>query len=236
MHKHWAVIAAAGAGARMGATLPKQYLTLCDKPVLQHSMERLLSHPAITGLVVAVAQHDQYFKTLSEQARHYGKPINTAPGGAERCHSVLNALRKLAQFAAADDWVLVHDAARPCVRHTDLSKLISTLSNHPVGGLLAVRVTDTVKCADASGHVAETQARAGLWLAQTPQMFRLGKLTEALNRVVLRGPQVTDDAEAMEALGERPLLVEGHADNIKITHPGDLALAEFYLKQQEQLA
>ncbi len=233
MHKHWALIAAAGAGTRMGDALPKQYLTLCGKPVLQHSMERLLGHPAVAGLVVAVAGDDTYFQTLAEALRHYDKPVIVAPGGAERRHSVRNALRKLAQSAADDDWVLVHDAVRPCVRRADLDKLISALSGHALGGLLAVRVTDTVKRADAAGQVTATQPRDELWLAQTPQMFRLGKLTGALDYVIKNNIQATDDAAAIEALGGRPLLVEGHADNIKITHPGDLALAEFYLRQQE---
>lgn len=220
----------------MGGALPKQYLTLCGKPVLQHGMERLLGHPAVTGLVVAVAGHDPYFQALAESLRHYGKPLIVAPGGAERCHSVRSALRELAQSAAADDWVLVHDAVRPCVRRADLDKLMSALSGHALGGLLAVRVTDTVKCADAAGQVTATQPRDELWLAQTPQMFRLGKLTGALDYVIKNNIRATDDAAAIEALGGRPLLVEGHADNIKITRPGDLALAEFYLKQQEACA
>jgi len=216
----------------MGVTLPKQYQPLCGKPVLQHGMERLLTHPAIAGVVVALAPQDVHFPALAEALRHYGKPVITAPGGAERCHSVLNALHKLAQSAAADDWVLVHDAARPCVRKADIDKLIAAAERHTAGALLAARVSDTVKCADAAGIVTATQPRETLWLAQTPQMFRLGRLTEALEYVIKNTIPVTDDAAAVEALGERPLLVEGHADNIKITRRGDLALAEFYLKQQ----
>ncbi len=245
---YWGVIPAAGAGERMGGAPPKQYLTLCGKPVLQHGMERLLAHPVIAGVVVALAPQDVHFPALAEVLRHYGKPIITAPGGAERCHSVLNALHKLAQFpaqgrgqAAADlparcaqasDWVLVHDAARPCVRKADIDKLISAAERHTAGALLAARVSDTVKCADAAGIVTATQPRETLWLAQTPQMFRLGRLTEALEYVIKNTIPVTDDAAAMEASGERPLLVEGSVDNIKITRPGDLALAEFYLNQQ----
>lgn len=241
---YWGVIPAAGAGERMGGALSKQYLTLCGKPVLLHSMERLLSHPSISGLVVALAPQDAHFPALAEALRHYGKPIITAPGGVERCHSVLNALRKLAQFpaqgqgqvAAADDWVLVHDAVRPCVCRTDIDKLIDAAGRHTAGGLLALRVTDTVKCAGEEGLVTATQPRETLWLAQTPQMFPLEKLIGALDYVIKNNIRVTDDAAAIEALGERPLLVEGSADNIKVTHPGDLALAEFYLKRQEGCA
>ncbi|MCL4316119.1 MAG: 2-C-methyl-D-erythritol 4-phosphate cytidylyltransferase [Gammaproteobacteria bacterium] len=220
----------------MGGALPKQYQMLCGKPVLQHSMERLLGHPAISGLAAAIAADDAQFQCIADALRHYGKPLTVAPGGVERHHSVRNALRELARQAAADDWVLVHDAARPCVRKTDIDKLIAAAGRHGAGALLALRVSDTVKCADAAGFVMETRPRETLWLAQTPQMFRLGRLSEALDYVIKNNIRVTDDAAAIETLGERPQLVEGSADNIKITRPGDLALAEFYLERQEGCA
>jgi 2-C-methyl-D-erythritol 4-phosphate cytidylyltransferase len=145
---------------------------------------------------------------------------------------VLNGLQALQQQAQPDDWVLVHDAARPCVRQADLEKLMTELAHHPVGGLLAVPVRDTMKRADAKLEIVETVNREGLWHALTPQMFRLEALSNALQSLLSRGEHVTDDAQAMEKMGQRPVLIEGHADNIKITHPQDLSLAELYLQQQ----
>ncbi len=151
-------------------------------------------------------------------------------GGAERCHSVLNGLQALRQQAQPNDWVLVHDAARPCVRQADIEKLMTQLAEHPVGGLLAVPVRDTMKRADTGREIVETVNRDGLWHALTPQMFRLETLFNALQNVSNRGELVTDEAQAIEKTGQRPVLIEGHADNIKITHPQDLSLAEMYLQ------
>lgn len=225
----WAVIPAAGAGRRMGATLPKQYLELAGLPVLEHSLRLFLDHPRIRGLAVALDPTDERWAGLPS-TRH--PAILRVPGGAERCHSVLNALEALAGRAQEDDWVLVHDAARPCLRREDLDRLIATLESHPVGGLLGVPVRDTMKAADEHGEVERTVPRAGLWHAYTPQMFRLGPLHQALSQAIAAGQWVTDDASAMELAGLRPLLVEGHADNLKITHPEDLPLAHFYLTRQ----
>ena len=158
----------------------------------------------------------------------------TGVGGAERCHSVLNGLRLLTPRAHDDDWVLVHDAARPCVRVEDISLLIERLRDHPVGGLLGLPVADTMKRADAAGNVLETVPRDGLWRALTPQMFRLGLLRAALERALDNGLLVTDEAQAVEAAGQVPCMVEGHADNIKITRAQDLVLAQLYLQQQER--
>jgi 2-C-methyl-D-erythritol 4-phosphate cytidylyltransferase len=210
----------------MGSQRPKQYLHLHNKPILQHTLERL-NLPRIAGIVVCVAQDDPYWETLT-----LPMPVMRVNGGAERCHSVLNGLQALQQQAQPDDWVLVHDAARPCVRQADLEKLMTELAHHPVGGLLAVPVRDTMKRADAKLEIVETVNREGLWHALTPQMFRLEALSNALQSLLSRGEHVTDDAQAMEKMGQRPVLIEGHADNIKITHPQDLSLAELYLQQQ----
>ncbi len=229
LSKLWGVIPAAGSGMRMGEAVPKQYLPLAGRTVIEHSMARLAALPRVAGLVVALAEGDPYWSTLQPQL---GVPVQRITGGAERCHSVLAALTWLLGVADAHDWVLVHDAARPCVRRADLQRLIATLAEDSVGGLLAVPARDTKKRADATGRVLETVDRADLWQAQTPQMFRLGTLHEALSRAIAAGVLVTDEASAMEQAGLMPRLVEGHADNIKITRPEDLVLAEFYLSQQ----
>jgi len=230
-------VPAAGSGSRMGSRRPKQYLHLLGKPILQHTLERLcLSR--IAGIVVCLAEEDIYWESLT-----LPKPVIRVSGGAERCHSVLNGLQVLRQRAQPDDWVLVHDAARPCVRQADIEKLMTQLALHPVGGLLAVPVRDTMKRAALSTsnshqekieiEIVETINREGLWHALTPQMFRLETLYNALQSVLSSGELVTDDAQAIERLGLRPVLIEGHADNIKVTHPQDLNLAELYLRQLE---
>ena len=216
----------------MGTAIPKQYLDLAGQPVLEYSLRLFLDHPRIRGLAIALDAADEGWEALPS-AHH--PAILRVTGGAERCHSVLNALEALAGRAREDDWVLVHDAARPCLRREDLDLLIATLEHHPVGGLLGVPVRDTMKAANPEGEVQHTVARAGLWHAYTPQMFRLGLLRQALRRAIAAGQLVTDDASALELAGYRPLLVAGHADNIKITRPEDLALAHFYLLKQGRL-
>jgi 2-C-methyl-D-erythritol 4-phosphate cytidylyltransferase len=181
--------------------------------------------------VVAVGARDGWWDTLPCAAL---SKLRRVQGGAERCHSVLNALSALSAFAADDDWVLVHDAARPCLRAADIDRLLDTLASHPVGGILAVPVRDTIKRGDAEGKITATVDRNGLWQAQTPQMFRLATLRSALERVLAAGRIVTDEAQAVELDGGRPVLVEGHVDNIKITQPQDMKLAELFLRQQEE--
>lgn len=229
----WAVVPAAGVGRRMRADIPKQYLKLGDRTVLEHSLAALCAIDGLAGIVVAIATGDPYWPGLRHRPRC---PLSVAPGGEERADSVLNALQVLRDRAADGDWVLVHDAARPCVRVDDLRHLVETLRDDPVGGLLAVPVRDTMKQAADDGRCAATVDRGGLWHALTPQMFRLGALREALVAAHTAGVRVTDDAAAMERAGQRPRLVEGHADNIKITRPEDLALAEFYLRRQGRLS
>lgn len=229
MANYWAVIPAAGKGARFGAAIPKQYLELLGKTVIEHALGRFASHPAIAGVVVAVAPDDEAWNGLPA-ARRDG--VIRAHGGAERCHSVFNALEALRPLARANDWVLVHDAARPCLRHTDIDRLIEELGGHSAGGLLGLPVADTLKRCDVAGTIQETVSRDNLWRALTPQMFRLGPLLEALRRAIDAGYLVTDEAAAMEYCGYKPRMVRGHADNIKITHPQDLQLAALYLAQQ----
>jgi 2-C-methyl-D-erythritol 4-phosphate cytidylyltransferase len=227
--KYWAVVPAAGVGKRMQADRPKQYLEIAGRPLIEYAISQLMADPHIEGVVVAISADDEYWPALEIAL---DKPLWVVEGGVERCHSVLNALQELATRANEDDWVLVHDAARPCVRAEDITHLITKLTNDDVGGLLAVPVRDTMKRAGTNQRVITTEDREGLWHALTPQMFRFGKLRHALEQALEDESLVTDEASAMELAEYEPLLVEGHADNIKVTRPEDLALAAFYLRQQ----
>lgn len=222
----WVVIPAAGVGARMQADRPKQYLPLVGRSVIEHTLACFSGHPAVAGIVVAISDGDPYWSALAATA-------HTAPGGKERADSVLNALDYLvtALNVAADTWVLVHDAARPCLSRGDLDKLMAVRdAQGESGALLAMPVRDTMKRAQTdSARISHTEDRNGLWHALTPQMARLGVLREALTDALRKGVSVTDEASALEFAGLHPLLVEGDARNIKITHPADLALAEFFL-------
>jgi len=221
----WAVIPAAGAGKRLGGEKPKQYLSLAGKTILTHSLEKLLDMQDISGAVVAISEGDSYWAEMSFQ---HSKPVKVAAGGEERSDSVLSALHELTNIANEEDWVLVHDAARPCVRQEDIRKLINRCKEHAVGGILAVPVKDTIKLADDSSEIVKTVDRSSLWHAQTPQMFRLGELRDALTRALAEGEQITDEASAMEWAGYKPLLIEGHGDNIKITRQEDIDLALYF--------
>jgi len=221
----WCVVPAAGRGTRVGADCPKQYLALAGRPLIQHTLERLAAHPRIAGLLVTLDAADEHWPGL---ATLNGKPVLTAMGGVERSDSVLAGLAALPLDVAADDFVLVHDAARPCVRQSDISKLIE-LGTAAGGGLLGAPLRDTLKRADASAHSVATEARDERWRAFTPQMFRRGELTSALRDATRRGLKVSDEATAMELAGFAPLLVEGAEDNIKVTTAADFALAEFLL-------
>jgi len=222
--KYWVVVPAAGQGLRMGKHYPKQYLHLHGKPILQHTLERLYL-PQVESLVVGLAPDDNYWPTLNLPF-----PVLSVTGGAERCHTVFKCLQTLQPLAQPQDWVLIHDAARPCVQPTDLEKLMTQLADHPVGGLLALPVRDTMKRADEQGRVIETISRINLWHALTPQMFRFAILLEALQNALQNDWNVTDDAQAVEKLGYHPILVEGQPDNLKITHPQDLSLAAILLQ------
>ncbi len=229
---YWAIVPAAGFGHRLGGPVPKQFLELGGRTVLEHSLESLWSISELEGLVLVSHGHPALASILERYAEHN---LIRAPGGEERCHSVLNGLVALTDLANEGDWVLVHDAARPCVRHHDLHVLIDRLAKHEVGGLLGIPVRDTMKQIDEQGLVCATVERADLWHALTPQMFRYGSLRAALEGALQDGYVVTDEASAMEHAGFRPLMVEGHSDNIKITQIEDLELAAFYLQLQGRL-
>lgn len=232
----WAIVPAAGVGTRMQANRPKQYLELLGKTLIEHSVQRLLDVPDITGVVIALDKQDTVWSQLHFT---HTKPVLTVTGGEERCHSVLNALQFLVAHldkeladSSKDIWVLVHDAARPCVRADDLGRLIELASLDDHGGLLALPVRDTMKRQTAEGRVDATVDRSGLWHAMTPQMFKLPLLIKALNNALEKKLHVTDDASAMELAGYHPLLVACYEDNIKITRPFDLMLATLYMQQQ----
>ena len=218
-----AIVPAAGIGSRMGAECPKQYLSLEGKCILEHTLERLLSHPAIARVIVALAPHDRWFETLAVAA---DPRVWRVEGGSERAWSVLNGLH-----VAQGEWVLVHDAARPCLTHGDLDRLIATAMACD-GAIIGSRVRDTMKRTDAAGNILATVDREQLWHALTPQMFPTGPLRRALEEGLALGAAITDEASAMERAGFAVRMVEGRADNIKVTRPEDLSLAELYLQQQ----
>ena len=226
--KFWAVVPAAGVGRRMQSDRPKQYLELAGTTVIEQTLERLLQSDIFAGLAVAISSEDPYWPTLpvARDSR-----VLIAPGGTERADSVLSALNRIAATAAESDWVLVHDAARPCLTISDVHLLIDRLQDDSVGGLLALPVHDTLKGVDA-GRITATIDRSRIWRALTPQMFRYGALKHALEQAARKGETVTDEASALELQGKKPAIVEGRPDNIKITRPEDLALAQFYLEQQ----
>lgn len=226
----WAIVPAAGSGSRMQAVTPKQYLELAGKPVIEHTLTALFGVPRIAGVVVAVADGDAVWPEIA--GRFPGRRLDQVAGGAERCHSVLNALEHLSATAGEADWVLVHDAARPCVRVADIDRLIDTCLNDTDGGLLGMPVCDTMKRVGPAGGVTRTVDREGLWHALTPQMFRVGQLRTALQQGIRAGISLTDEASAMEAAGFTPRMVGGQRDNIKITVASDLALAAFYLENR----
>lgn len=224
----WAIVPAAGAGRRFGAEIPKQYLPLLGEPMLCRTLDRLLGHPAIDGVVVALAADDTLWPGWRER---HGKPVLTCTGGGERADSVLAALQALPATVTEDDHVLVHDAARPCLHPDDLDALLAVGRADPVGAILGAPVRDTLKRAGDGGRILGTEPRDRLWRAFTPQMFRRGGLTRALSAALAAGAQVTDEASAMERLGLKPRLVEGREDNLKVTTPADRVLAEFILSR-----
>jgi 2-C-methyl-D-erythritol 4-phosphate cytidylyltransferase len=228
----WAIVPAAGSGTRMQAETPKQYLRLADKTVLEHTLDTLLACERLSGVILVLSASDRHWPEI--EGRYRGPALETVTGGDERCHSVLNGLQHLAGKSEDNDWVLVHDAARPCVRRSDIEMLINTLETDAYGGVLGVPVADTMKRADNGLRVTATVERDGLWHAYTPQMFRAGMLRAALQQAIDKGCMVTDEASAMELAGYPPRMVQGARDNIKITLPSDLALAAFYLESRTE--
>jgi len=229
----WAFIPAGGLGRRMNAPVPKQYLPLLGRPVILHTLERLVSSARVQGVMVGIASDDAHWPKVHPELKSVPKFLGTSPGGETRAHTVLNGLKALASKANPDDWVLVHDAVRPCVRVADIDKLIQAVSSDEHGGLLAQPVSDTVKQVDQDKRVVATIQREGLWRAATPQMFRIRQLQQTLEQSMKTGAVITDEASAMEQAGFRPKVVACHPDNIKITLAEDFALAELFLKQQQ---
>ncbi len=220
-----AVVPAAGIGSRMLAACPKQYLSVNGKTLLEHSIAALLAHPAVKQVIVALSPDDHYFATLplADDPR-----VRRVTGGGERADSVLAGL----QAITLADWVLVHDAARPCLHIDDLSRLLALTATSKVGGILAAPVRDTMKRAIVgAGTIQHSVAREDLWHALTPQLFPLELLRSCLQQALAAGATVTDEASALEYCGYHPELVSGRSDNLKVTRPEDLALAQFYLTQ-----
>ena len=218
----WFVVAAAGRSERYGGRVPKPYLRIAGKTLLEHCLRTMTSVQGIAGGVAVLALGDRLYERLPKALRDR---VVAVAGGPSRAGSVLNGLQALIT-ADEDDWVLVHDAARPCLQKKDVDALIAACRRDPVGGLLALPVADTVKQADDDGRSLRSLPREQLWRAQTPQMFRLGLLIRALSRSLAQGFDATDEAAAVEKLGLRPLLVPGSPQNIKVTRPTDLAFAE----------
>jgi 2-C-methyl-D-erythritol 4-phosphate cytidylyltransferase len=227
----WVIVPAAGVGARMGGSLPKQYLSLSGQSVLAHTLQRLAQVPGLGRIVVALHPEDPCWHT---QLLPPQLPLSTCAGGRERSDSVLSALQFLQGIADEQDWVLVHDAVRPCVRLDDIDRLLQEVESHPCGGLLAVPVSSTLKRSNARGDIVGTLPRDHVWQAATPQAFRLGVLRQALSAARQAGVAITDEASAMELAGHAPRLVRGSADNIKITYTEDLLLAELILAAQQR--
>ncbi len=221
----WCVVPAAGRSTRVGGDIPKQYLPIAGKPMLMHTLTRLAMHPRIAGLMVVLAEKDNYWAGMASLR---GKPVRTAVGGGERADSVLAGIGALREVVEDAQFILVHDAARPCVRAADITKLIEL--GIPAGGaILAAPMRDTLKRAGSDGRIVITEPRDERWRALTPQLFRYGELKKALDAAKAAGLLITDEAMAMERSGHRPLLVEGSDDNIKVTTAPDFALAEFLL-------
>jgi 2-C-methyl-D-erythritol 4-phosphate cytidylyltransferase len=236
----WVVIPAAGVGRRMESSLPKQYLSVMGKTILEHVVTRFLSLSVVAGVVVVVSPEDTIWQTMALSSH---PKVKTVMGGKERAHSVLNGLSALHDSLSENDWVLVHDAARPCIKPSDIFYLIERLKEHPVGGLLGLPQQETLKevrsiYEHASGgllaNIHKTVDRSLVWIAQTPQMFRFGLLKEALTSAVASGKNVTDEAQAIELKALSAMMVVGSAENIKLTYPDQLKIIRFILSEQEE--
>ncbi|MGC2520163.1 MAG: 2-C-methyl-D-erythritol 4-phosphate cytidylyltransferase [Burkholderiales bacterium] len=228
--RYFGLVPAAGSGSRFGVAGPKQYSLLAGKPMLYHAVQRLLAAPEMEIVFVVLAPGDTEFRQHDWSA--FGERL--APlycGGESRRDSVLNGLIAAASLVDPDDWMLVHDAARPCLGKAELRRLIDEVSKDEVGGILAVPVADTLKRADGERRIVATEPRDGLWQAQTPQMFRQGMLLRALRAAQRGATHVTDEAAAVEALGYKPRLIEGSTKNLKVTFASDLEMAERILKE-----
>ena len=218
----WAVIPAAGVGKRYSSDIPKQYLPLSGLPVLLHSINKLVKLDEIEEILVALNPEDTFWEKLN-----FSHPKVTAiHGGVERCNSVNSALEELSGRAKKGDWVLVHDAVRPCISDSDLKKITSIVNDEEVGGLFAFPILDTIKEVGENLDVQKTIPRGSLWSAMTPQIFRYELLKQALEAALVAGGSVTDEASAIESIGLTPRIVQGDKTNIKVTHSTDMVLAE----------
>ncbi|MFT6407031.1 MAG: 2-C-methyl-D-erythritol 4-phosphate cytidylyltransferase [Arenicella sp.] len=229
--KFWVVMPAAGSGRRMRETIPKQYLSINGSAVIEHAIKVFLKNLEIEKIMVSLAKDDQRFSQLRIAN---DRRVKTTTGGNSRAQSVLNGLNALS--AMDDDWVLVHDAARPCLSAVLLAKLIDCLRDDQVGGILAVPAKDTLKRATADQTISSTVDRADIWQAQTPQMFRYGLLKAALTTAIEQGVETTDEASSLEYCGYQAKLIEGDSRNLKITTPEDFAIAEFLLNTKQPKA
>ena len=225
----WAVVPAAGRGARFGGDVPKQYIDVAGEPLLVHALRALLAHPRVGGAVVVLADGDERWPGWTS---FEGKPLRTCIGGDARADSVLAGLAALPDDVRPDDFVLVHDAARPNLSAADLDQLLERGRGDPVGAILAAPVRDTLKRSGDDGGIDRTEPRERLWRALTPQLFRRLQLSRALEAARDAGVEITDESMAMERQGHRPLLVEGAEDNFKVTTPADLARFEFVLSRK----
>ena len=221
--KNWAIIVAAGSGSRFGAQTPKQYQTLQGKMVLEHSIAAFTDVNFFAGIILVVANDDDYISDLELPST-----VTVVIGGKERSDSVVNGLNALAAIASENDWVWIHDGARPCIGNNFLTALALELGDHAVGGIPAVAVTDTIKTA-VKGEIIKTEPRQFLWRAQTPQIFRYQLLSKSMTAAIEGNSDITDESSAVEQFGLKPLLLTGRDCNIKITRQPDLALADYYL-------
>ena len=226
---YFLIIPASGVGTRMGSSTPKQYLRLENGlTIIDQCLETLLEIKLISGFVVALSSTDSFFQ--SSHFYNHSKILAIAEGGKERFNSVLSALNSLNKIAQPNDWVLVHDSVRPCIKKSDIEKLIREVSNDSIGGILATSAIDTVKEKNASGSI-KTIDRKKLYMAQTPQMFRFGILKEAIESAIKMGGKITDESEAIEKLGHSVKIIGGSSSNIKITTKDDIDLANYFLKK-----
>jgi len=234
----WVIVPAAGLGQRMKSDIPKQYLKIHGKTILEHTLDCFSQHEQIAGIVVVLSDDDKYWQSSNIDA--YEKPLFTVKGGINRSDSVMQGLKYLIETknVAEDSWVMVHDAARPCLDKSDLDALLAIRDSSQVGGVLATPVRDTMKRAEISENVqtvvAHTETRENLWHALTPQMFRLGSLQDALIKCQKDDFEVTDDCSAMEYIGANPVIVESTKNNIKITNPSDISLITFLLDEKNK--
>jgi 2-C-methyl-D-erythritol 4-phosphate cytidylyltransferase len=226
---YFLIVPASGVGTRMGSSTPKQYLRLENGlTIIDQCLETLLEIKLISGFVVALSSTDSFFQ--SSHFYNHSKILAIAEGGKERFNSVLSALNSLNNRAQPNDWVLVHDSVRPCIKKSDIEKLIREVSNDSIGGILATSAIDTVKEKNASGSI-KTIDRKKLYMAQTPQMFRFGILKEAIESAIRMGGRITDESEAIEKLGHSVKIIGGSSSNIKITAKDDIDLANYFLKK-----